>query len=56
MIIGYFLRTILFPMQDSHLMSDAEILNAQQESTLNYLFGRFLLYVGLISSHYDLLI
>ncbi len=45
-IVGYFLWTILIPMQDFHLMTDAEIRLAQQEFALNYPLGRFLLYTG----------
>ncbi len=48
-IIGYFLWTILIPIQDFHLMNDVEILQAQQELALNYPLGRFLLYTGFIS-------
>ena len=47
-IVGYFLWTILIPIQDSHLMGDTEILHAQQELALNYPLGRFLLYAGFI--------
>lgn len=52
-IVGFFLWTILIPIQDFHTMSHEEILWAQQELALNYPLGRFLLYagfIGLISS------
>lgn len=45
-VVGYFLWTILIPIQDFHLMNDTEILHAQQELALNYPLGRFLLYAG----------
>jgi signal transduction histidine kinase len=45
-IIGFFLQTILFPIADFHLMSDAEILKAQQEYALNYPLGTLLLEKG----------
>lgn len=48
-ITGYFLWTILIPIQDFHLMSDAQVLDAQQEYALNYPLGRFLLNIGFIS-------
>ena len=52
-IVGYFLWTILIPIQDIQLMSQVELLSAQKELALNYSLGRFLLYagfIGLISS------
>jgi hypothetical protein len=48
-IVGYFLWTILIPIQDFHLMTDGEILRSQKELALNYPLGRFLLYTGFIS-------
>ena len=45
-IYGYFLWTILIPIQDFHLMGDEELLRAQKEYALNYPLGRFLLYAG----------
>lgn len=52
-ILGYFLWTILIPIQDFHTMTRIEVLEAQQEFALNYPLGRFLMYagfIGLISS------
>lgn len=52
-IIGYFLWTILIPIQDIQIMTQTELLSAQKELALNYPLGRFLLYFGffgLISS------
>lgn len=45
-IVGYFLWTILIPIQDIEIMSDAELLRAQKELALNYPLGRLLLYLG----------
>ncbi|MDN6290905.1 MAG: hypothetical protein L0J63_11555, partial [Tetragenococcus koreensis] len=45
-IIGYFLWTILFPIQDLHTLTTAEHLAAQKQLALNYTLGRFLLYLG----------
>lgn len=45
-ICGYFLWTILIPIQDFHLMGDEEMLRAQKELALNYPLGRFLMYAG----------
>jgi len=47
-IVGYFLWTILIPIQDFHLMTEPEILMAQKQFALNYPLGRFLLYAGFI--------
>lgn len=58
-IIGYFLWTILIPLQDINLMTQVELLSAQKELALNYPLGRFLLYLGflgLISSSVYLII
>ncbi|MDN6294477.1 MAG: hypothetical protein L0J41_07110 [Alkalibacterium sp.] len=45
-IIGYFLWTILFPIQDINTLTDAELLATQKQFALNYSLGRFLLYLG----------
>ncbi|GEK90711.1 hypothetical protein [Alkalibacterium kapii] len=45
-IIGYFLWTILFPIQDINTLTDAELLTTQKQLALNYSLGRFLLYLG----------
>ncbi|SEJ07920.1 hypothetical protein SAMN04488113_1733 [Alkalibacterium gilvum] len=45
-IIGYFLWTILFPIQDLHTFTTTEHLTAQKQLALNYTLGRFLLYIG----------
>lgn len=45
-IVGYFLWTVLIPIQDFHLMEPKKILRAQKELAVYYSLGRFLLYVG----------
>lgn len=45
-IIGYFLWTILFPIQDITTLTDAELLATQKQLALNYSLGRFLIYLG----------
>lgn len=45
-VIGYFLWTILIPIQDLDMMTDAELYRVQQEVALNYPLGRFMLYLG----------
>ena len=49
-IIGYFLWTILFPIQDLHTFTTTEHLTAQKQLALNYILGRFLLYIGFTGS------
>lgn len=48
-VVGYFLWTILIPIQDIDTMSNAELYRTQQELALNYPLGRFMLYAGFIS-------
>lgn len=45
-VIGYFLWTILIPIQDLDMMSDTELYRVQQEVALNYPLGRFMIYLG----------
>ncbi|MBM6613874.1 hypothetical protein JTF06_03060 [Desemzia sp. RIT804] len=45
-IYGYFLWTILIPIQDFHLMEDEEILSTQKELAINYPLGKFLMRTG----------
>lgn len=52
-IVGYFLWTILIPIQDFNAMSRLELIEAQQIYALNYPLGRFLMiagFIGLLSS------
>ena len=49
-VLGYFLWTILFPVQDINLMSAEELLTLQKEVALNYELGRIMMYVGGISA------
>lgn len=46
MIIGFFLSEMLLPFQDSHLMTEAELLEAEIEYAVNYPLGIFLLRTG----------
>ena len=45
-IAGYFLWTILFPVQDLGMMSQEEILALQKEVALNYELGRAMMWAG----------
>lgn len=45
---GYFLYTILIPIQDFEILSKAEIIAAQKELALNYPLGNILFHCGLI--------
>ncbi|WP_227872528.1 hypothetical protein [Jeotgalibaca ciconiae] len=45
-VVGYFLWTILIPIQDFDTIGSEELLRVQKELALNYPLGRFLLYVG----------
>lgn len=49
MVIGYFLWTILIPIQDFHLMTEQEVLHSQKQFAINYPLGKFLLYLGFIN-------
>ena len=49
-VLGYFLWTILFPVQDINLMSTEELLALQKEVAINYELGRMMMYVGGISA------
>ena len=49
-ILGYFLWTILFPVQDINLMSAEELLQLQKEVALNYELGRIMMCVGGLSA------
>ena len=47
-IVGYFLWTILIPIQDFNAMSPLELIEGQQIYALNYPLGRFLMITGFI--------
>lgn len=47
-IIGYFFWTIILPVPDFNMLTDAEQLITQRELALNYPLGQFLLYMGFI--------
>lgn len=47
-LIGYFLQTILIPIADYDLLTDSDIFRIQQETSLNYPVGTFMLYLGSI--------
>lgn len=48
-LIGFFLQTVLFPVQDFNLMSQADLLELQKEFAINYPLGVILFYGGLVS-------
>lgn len=45
-VIGFFLQTILIPLQDLDLISRQDLLALQKEYALNYPLGTGLLYLG----------
>ncbi|MBQ8278723.1 MAG: hypothetical protein IJZ23_02680 [Roseburia sp.] len=47
-IVGYFLWTILIPIQDIDLLSKAELLELQKEIALNYSLGRVMMLSGVV--------
>lgn len=46
LIVGYFLQTILIPIQDIDIISAEKLLNLQKELALNYPLGRRLMCIG----------
>lgn len=46
LVTGFFLRTVLFPVQDMDMMTEAELLTLQKEAALNYPVGTVLYYTG----------
>lgn len=46
LIIGYFLWTILIPIQDIDMMSREEIIKFQKEVAINYPLGQGLMFLG----------
>lgn len=44
LVTGFFLRTVLFPVQDMDMMTEAELLTLQKEAALNYPVGTVLYY------------
>ena len=49
-VLGYFLWTILFPVQDINMMSAEELLALQKEVAINYELGRIMMCAGGISA------
>lgn len=49
-VVGYFLWTILIPIQDINLMDKQQISIIQKELALNYGLGKLLLYIGFLVS------
>ena len=47
-LLGYFLWTILIPIQDIDLISKMELLALQKEVAINYKLGRIMMLVGAI--------
>ncbi len=48
LIIGFFLSTVWFPIQDIDRMSSSELLALQKEMALNYPFGIVMHDMGII--------
>ncbi len=46
-VIGFFLQTILIPMQDFDLISNEELKQIQMDLAINYPLGHAMLYGGL---------
>ncbi|MCB5952810.1 hypothetical protein LI951_12095 [Enterococcus sp. BWT-B8] len=46
--LGYFLQTILFPIQDLNTLSKEELLKTQKEAALNYDLGIVLMKISLV--------
>ena len=49
-VLGYFLWSILFPVQDINLMSAEELMALQKEVAINYELGRIMMCAGGISA------
>jgi len=47
-VVGYFLWTILIPIQEIDLMSKVELLALQKEVAINYDLGKIMMLVGAI--------
>lgn len=47
MMVGFFLGSIWFPIQDIDIMSEAELLAFRREFALNYSLGVMMYYVGI---------
>lgn len=48
MIVGYFLWTILIPIQDFDTLSSLEVRESQRELAINYPLGAFLMNLGFV--------
>lgn len=48
MVVGYFMQTILIPIQDFHLLSEVEVAQAQRQYAINYPLGTVLMWLGVI--------
>ncbi len=48
MVIGFFMHTILIPIQDFHLLSEVEVAQAQRQYAINYPLGTVLMWLGVI--------
>ncbi|MBL1230713.1 hypothetical protein IW492_15895 [Enterococcus sp. BWB1-3] len=46
--LGYFLQTILFPIQDLNTLSKEELLKTQKEAALNYDLGIILMNISVV--------
>lgn len=56
MIIGYFLQTILFPLQDTEMYTAAVWVALQKELAINYPLGKVMLWGGAIGAIVSLLL
>lgn len=50
MIVGYFLQTILIPIQDIDMASKAELLELQKSLAVNYPAGNIMFRCGIIGT------
>lgn len=46
LIIGFFLRALLIPIQDFHLLTEQQMKEAQLDYAVNYPLGSALMYAG----------
>lgn len=56
MVVGYFLQTILFPLQDTEMYTAADWVALQKELAINYPLGKIMLWSGFIGAIVSLLL
>ncbi len=54
-MIGYFLWSILIPIQDYNLSTDEQLREAQKEAAINAPLGKLLLFLGFIGLAFTIL-